>query len=381
MTESPTPLRPSSSPAKTPSGGKRPNPRIAQMRRTLYFLSRNALAMIGLIILILFLGLAAFSFTVTNIPSDHLLIYCGTDTGNGFQQSGCPVCTYDSSLPPPTGWSPSNCYEVNQTTVGIVQPTINLATLKGGPLPLGSMTLVDSGSSFYSVYDGIVKGAPWSLGIAAAVVGSGALIGLFLGAVAGYFGGVTDELLMRLTDIFLSIPGLLLALVVLQTFGISSIFQSLDSRVGLLVIALVITWWPFYTRLVRSQVLVTREQKYVEASRASGARAGRILRQHIIPNSVYPVLVQLSLDVGSVPLLLGAIAFLGFHVFPVPTFPEWGTVAALSVQQAESFIQTGPNPFPWWQLFFPGATLFMFAISVNFLSDGIRDALDPRLRR
>lgn len=370
------------SPPSLPKG-RRPNPRIAQLRRTFYFLSRNTLAMVGLVILVLFGLLALYSFSYTAVPSDRLIQYCGTDTGNGFQSVSCQpaVCTYDPTLPPPTGWKPQNCYEVNSTSVGIVPPTINFATLKGGPLPLGSMTLESTGSQFYSVYDGVVKGAPWSLGISVAVVGSGATIGLMLGAIAGYFGGAVDEVLMRFTDIFLSIPPLLLALVILQVFGQGPVFSTLNGRVGLLVGALVITWWPFYTRLVRGQVLVTREQKYVEASRASGARSGRILRKHIIPNSVFPVLVQLSLDVGTVPLLLGSIAFLGFHVFPTPQFPEWGTVAALSILQAQNFIQTAPNPFPWWQILFPGLTLFMYAISVNFLSDGIRDAFDPRLRR
>jgi peptide/nickel transport system permease protein len=363
-----------------PQKGRRPNPRVASLRRTLYFLSRNTLAMIGLAVLILFVAMALYSFTYTAVPSDALKQYCGTDTGNGFQELSCDVCTYDPTLPAPSSWNPSNCYEVSQNSVGIVPPTINLATLKGGPLPLGSMTLTSSGSQFYSVYDGIVKGAPWSLGISVAIVGSGATIGLVLGSLAGYFGGVTDEVLMRFTDIFLSIPGLLLALVVLQIFGVGP-FSDLNGRVALLIIAFVITWWPFYTRLVRGQVLVIREQKYVEASKASGARAGRILRTHVIPNSVFPVLVQLSLDVGTIPLLLGSIAFLGFHVFPTAAFPEWGTVAALSVEQAINFIQTAPTPFPWWQIVFPGMTLFMYAISVNFLSDGIRDAFDPRLRR
>jgi peptide/nickel transport system permease protein len=130
-------------------------------------------------------------------------------------------------------------------------------------------------------------------------------------------------------------------------------------------------------------VLVTREQKYVEASRASGAGSGRILRHHIVPNSIYPILVQLSLDVGTIPLGLGGLTFLGFHVFPSPNFPEWGSVTAnsVSLNVISGLIQASPDPFPWWQILFPGLTLFMYAISVNFLSDGIRDALDPRLRR
>jgi peptide/nickel transport system permease protein len=357
------------------------------MRRTFYFLSRNGLAMVGLTILIFFAALALYSFTYTAVPGDSMVSYCGTDTGNGFYQPNCQVCTYDpalqgsSGLPP--GWKASNCYEVNGTDAALVPPTVDFSTLHPGPLPLGSLASLPSGSHFYSIYDGIVKGAPWSLGISVAIVGSGALIGLVLGSVAGYFGGYVDEFIMRIVDIFLSIPGLLLALVMIDVFGNLSIFSSLYGRVELLIIAFIITFWPFYTRLVRSQVLVTREQKFVEASRASGATSGRILRRHIVPNSVYPILVQLSLDVGTIPLGLGGLTFLGFHVFPSTFFPEWGNVTAnaVSLNVISVLIQVNPNPFPWWQILFPGLTLFMYAISVNFLSDGIRDALDPRLRR
>lgn len=367
--------------------GRRPSPRVASIKRTLYFLSRNSLAMVGLAILIFFAALAAYAFTYTAAPFDKLNDYCGTDTGSSFYQPNCGVCTYDpalqNSIGLPPGWNPANCYQVNASNAAIVPPTIDLAHLKGGPLPLGSMALSPAGSHFYSIYDGLVKGAPWSLGISITIVGSGAMIGLALGSIAGYFGGLVDEFIMRITDIFLSIPALLLALVMLNVLGLLPVFQGLEGRVGLLIIAFVITWWPFYTRLVRGQVLVTREQKFVEASRASGAGSGRILRRHIVPNSVYPILVQLSLDVGTIPLGLGGLAFLGFHVFPSPNFPEWGSVTAQSVSLSviPGLIQEAPDPFPWWQILFPGLTLFMYAISVNFLSDGIRDALDPRLRR
>ena len=251
-----------------------------------------------------------------------------------------------------------------------------------GALPFGSLTVTPSDPYFYNPFAGLVKGAEWSLGISAGIVVSGALIGLTLGAISGYFGGYVDELVMRFTDIFLAIPGLLLILVILATIG--STIQTLEGRVFVLLGAFIVTWWPLYTRIVRGQVLVTREQKYVEASKASGAGSGRIITKHIIPNSLYPVFVQMSLDVGSIPLALGTIVFLGFNIFPTPYFPEWGTIAALSVSTLAVQLTVcagGPCSFPWWQILFPGITLFLFAISVNFLSDGLRDALDPRLRR
>jgi peptide/nickel transport system permease protein len=378
----------------TPSGDKltsrrRPSPRIAQMRRTWYFFSRNTLALVGLGILVFFVFVALYSFFAPGSPT-QLDLYCGTYNGVGEPSSSSvnltgachQVCTYPSNQPPPS----PNCYPVDQYNPGFVAPTLNLAHGTGGPLPLGSLS-VNNGAYFFSIYQGELKGAPWSLGISAGIVGAGALIGLLLGSVAGFLGGYTDEIIMRITDIFLSIPGILLVLVLLAVLG--GTITTLNGRVAVLMGAFIVTWWPIYTRIVRGQVLVTREQKYVEASRASGARSGRILRHHIIPNSLFPIFVQMSLDVGSIPILLGALVYLGFHIFPSTYFPEWGSVSANAIllipsQMSTCFIYLAlniPCSFPWWQLVFPGVTIFLFAISVNFLSDGLRDSLDPRLRR
>jgi len=217
----------------------------------------------------------------------------------------------------------------------------------------------------------------------------GAMVGLILGAISGFFGGVVDETLMRLVDIFLSIPQILFVIIVVAV--ITTDYQTLfglgplDTRIFLLIIGFMVVWWPYYARIVRGQVLVVREQKYVEAARASGAGRGRIVMRHIVPNSMYPVFIQMSLDVGAIPLLVGGLAFLGFRLFTSPYFPEWGTIAAWGTANViVSFLgecQTGLCVIPWWQLFFPGLALFLFAISVNFFSDGLRDALDPRLRR
>jgi peptide/nickel transport system permease protein len=367
--------------------GRRPNPRIAQMRRTFYFLSRNTLAMVGLCIIVFFAAVALYSFSY-HASSTALDQYCGTYNGVGGGgplnvSGGCiSVCTYPNTEAAPQ----PNCYAVDPNNPGFVAPTLSLAHLSGGPLPLGSLSTTQ-GPYFYSIYQGFVKGAPWSLGISSGIILSGALIGMTLGSVAGFFGGYTDEVIMRFTDIFLSIPGILLVLILIAALGRD--FGTFDGRIGLLMAAFIVTSWPIYTRIVRGQVLVTREQKYVEASKASGARSGRILAHHIVPNSIYPMFVQMSLDIGSIPLLLGALVFLGFHIFPSPVFPEWGSVSALAIQILPSQMSTClidialniPCSFPWWQLFFPGLVIFLFAISVNFMSDGLRDALDPRLRR
>jgi peptide/nickel transport system permease protein len=296
------------------------------------------------------------------------------------------ICTYPqgSAVPGP------GCYQTPPSNPSDIAPTINLAKFSAGPLPLGSLTLTPSISNgFFSVYQGLLRGSDWSLLISTTIVGGGALIGLVVGAISGFYGGVVDEALMRIVDIFLSIPQILFVIVVIAviTQNNSSIlgFSTADTHIFLLIIGFLVTWWPFYARVVRGQVLVVREQKYVEAARAAGAGKGRIIRRHIIPNSIYPVFIQMSLDVGTIPLLIGVLVYLGFNLFNSPYFPEWGAISANSVLQLQLFLDTCTQAtgciIPWWQILFPGLVLFFYAISVNFLSDGLRDALDPRLRR
>jgi peptide/nickel transport system permease protein len=354
--------------------------RVDQFRRTWHLLKQNTLAMIGLGLLLFFVVVAIGSFFYPG-PDESMTLYCGTYLSSA---TNCvKVCTYAlPQLSPGAG-----CYLVSSLESSLVPPTASLSPLSLGPLPLGSLAVIPTDGLFYNIAAGLIKGAPWSLGISVSVVGSGALIGLLLGALSGFHGGYLDEVIMRVTDIFLSIPGLLLVLVLLAVLS-TALGSGLTfiGRVGVLVTAFVITWWPFYTRIVRGQALVVREQKYVEAAKAGGAGSGRILRKHIIPNVTYPVLVQFSLDVGTVPLLIGVIVFLGFPIWPTTPFPEWGTLSAISVMNLETFVLDCATPgvaciFPWWQILFPGLTVFLFAISVNFFADGLRDALDPRLRR
>ena len=361
---------------------RRPNPRIAQFRRTWYFFRRNTLAMVGLGILIFFIAVYGFAFFYP-ASATQLQTYQASQGLPPSNTSIFPeICTYTVGSPAPL---PSGCYPTPVGFPSVIGPTTALSPLGLGPLPMGSLTINAGNIQFYDIFDGLIKGTDWSLTIAFGVVASGALIGVVVGMVSGYFGGVVDESIMRLTDIFLSIPGLLLVIIVLAVFAPE--ITSIDTRVALIIGAFVVIWWPTYARVVRGQVLVVREQRFVEAAKAAGAHSGRIIRRHIMPNSIYPVFVQMSLDVGSVPLLIAAIVFIGFQIFPNQNFPEWGTIAAYSVSfnVVQSFItacQTASTcTIPWWQFLFPGLALFLFAISVNFFADGLRDALDPRLRR
>ncbi len=362
------------------------NPRFDQYRRTWYFLRRNTLAMVGLGILAVIILIAIFAAT-SSTPWYQMTLYCSHPYG-GSCSAGTPgVCVYTSGPPPAP-----NCYLVPAGHEELIGPTISLSPLSLGPLPLGALSLDSGGAGnhFYSVFQGLLRGSDWSLLIAGSIVGGGALIGLFVGVTAGYYGGLMDEALMRFVDIFLSIPQLLFVIVVgavvfAATGGSLPFLPAAPAHIFLLIIAFLVTWWPFYARLVRGQVLVTREQKFVEAAKASGAKNGRIITRHIIPNSVYPIFVQMSLDVGTIPLLIGALVFIGFvQILPSQYFPEWGAVAALgSSNVVNNFVtcQLGTCFVPWWQILFPGLALFLFAISVNFFADGLRDALDPRLRR
>jgi peptide/nickel transport system permease protein len=207
----------------------------------------------------------------------------------------------------------------------------------------------------------IILALPLDLEIALTIVAVSVAIGVSLGAIAAYAGGLIDELVLRITDVFFSIPGLSLA-IVLVTFFTHSLFW--------LTVAVLITWWPTYVRLIRSQVLSEKEKPYVEALRSTGAGRLRILFRHIVPNSIYPVLVQATLDVGGVILVFSVLMFIGFS--PSPLLPELGNLAHAGINNV--FIAP-------WLVIFPGLTILLIALGFNLLGDGIRDALDPRLRR
>ena len=337
------------------------------------------------------------SFALAGEPVDVSAAFLASGGTAGFARTtpaaapasplACSICTFPAGTPSPG----PGCYSVPKTSPSVVPPTIGLSPLGAGALPLGALTVSPSTSYFFNLYDAMLRGVDYTLLISVSIVAIGATVGLLVGATAGAWGGVVDEALMRFVDIWLSIPAILFVIIVVTV--ITTDFHTVlglgatDSRVLLLILGFGAVFWPLYAREVRGQVLVVREQKYVEAARASGASRGRIVRRHIIPNSLYPVFIQMSLDVGGIPLLVAALVFLGFPIWPVPGgyFPELGTVSALGtlnvITQFLGACETGLCSIPWWQLFFPGVAIFFFAISVNFLSDGLRDALDPRLRR
>jgi peptide/nickel transport system permease protein len=193
------------------------------------------------------------------------------------------------------------------------------------------------------------------------IVGAGLAIGVTLGAFSGFIGGKLDEALMRVTDIFFSIPGLILALAVAAALG-----RGLNN----LIIAIIVVQWPGYTRILRGQVLAEKERLYVDALRALGIGRTRIIIRHVIPNTIYPVLVQCTLDLGGVILTFAGLSFLGFGASALT--PELGRL----ITAGQTYIFQAP-----WLTTFPGLTILIISLAFNLMGDGIRDVLDPRLRR
>ena len=215
-----------------------------------------------------------------------------------------------------------------------------------------------------SVLDVIVLSVPLDVTIALEVVASAVIIGVVLGAIAAYAGGVIDEVILRVTDVFLAVPAILLAIVII------AVTAPTQHTFTLLTFAILIIWWPTYVRLIRSQVLGEKERPYVEGLRAMGAGRVRILFRHIVPNSIYPIFVQATLDIGSVILTVSTLTFIG--ITPNPSTPELGNLANEGIAN----IFTAP-----WLILFSGLTILIISLGFNLLGDGIRDVFDPRMRR
>jgi len=200
------------------------------------------------------------------------------------------------------------------------------------------------------------------IAIAFFIVLVGAAIGTLLGVVSGYVGKWLDEVLMRVTDVFFSVPFLILALAVGYVIG-RTLFN--------MALALIIIWWPLYARYGRSLTLTTKEATFIESARASGSGRLKIMFRHLLPNVLPPILVQISLDVGTVILIFSTLAFIGFLPSNV-LVPELGAIANFGLDLA-------PLGF-WWTVVVPGGVITSFALAVNLMGDGLRDVIDPRRR-
>ncbi|XDB00403.1 ABC transporter permease (plasmid) [Sulfitobacter sp. LCG007] len=284
-------------------------PRFDKLRRAFFRFRQSKLSLLGALLVALVLFFTLFGGMLAPYP-EHVL--GGVDTANRFV--------------PPSWAHPFGTNELGQDVLSLVM-----------------------GGTTVSVMAGF------------GVVLIGSIVGTAVGAVAGFAGGWLDEVLMRLTDLTLTIPGLILAMAIAAALG---------PGFANMVIAISLSWWPGYARLVRGEVIAAREEVYVTAARAIGATPARILFRHILPNTVSPIIVKMSLDMGFAILTVAGLGFIGIGVRP-PT-PEWGTLLSIS----RSYM-----PDYWWTAMAPGMAMFIAVFGFNLLGDGLRDVLDPKARR
>jgi peptide/nickel transport system permease protein len=206
----------------------------------------------------------------------------------------------------------------------------------------------------------VIFGARVSLRAAIVVVLVVMSIGVPLGLIAGYFGGKVDDIIMRFADMILAFPSLLLAVAIVASLG-PSLLNAL--------IAICIPWWPWYTRLMRSQVISLKEMQFIESARAIGVSRWRIMFRHMLPNCISPIIVQATLDMGFIILALAGLGFLGLGTQP-PT-ADWGVMVS---DGREFFMKQ------WWISTFSGAAIFATVLAFNLFGDGIREAMDPKIR-
>lgn len=209
------------------------------------------------------------------------------------------------------------------------------------------------------IFSRVLWGAQITIPAGLAVVIFSSLLGTAIGSIAGYAGGLNDELLMRLTELFMAYPPIILAMAVTAALGP-------DLRNAIL--ALVVVWWPSYARMVRGLTLEVKAQEYVEAAHSVGASGLYILFRTILPNCIAPAVILATLDFGYAIIAFASLSFIGLG--PEPSSPEWGRMVSIGI---DFFDQ-------WWMWLFPGLAIASLVMAFNFIGDGLRDILDPRLR-
>ena len=284
-------------------------PRIKSLRESLYLIARNKLSLTALIILVLLI--------VGALLAPYIIPY------------------------------PEDLADATHTQIKLQAPSLE--------------HLMGTDELGRDIFSRVVYGARVSLSAALAAVGLSLIIGIPLGAIAGSFGGRVDNLIMRITDVFLSFPPLLLAIAMVAVMG-----SSLNNA----ILAIALSWWPWYTRLIRGQAISVKERKFVQAAETIGTGRMKIIFKHIIPNCISPVIVQASMDIGGVILTVASLSFLGLGA-QLPT-PEWG----LMISMGRRFF-----PDSWWYCIFPGLAIFVTVLCFNLLGDAIREILDPKTRK
>jgi peptide/nickel transport system permease protein len=287
----------------------------------LYNLKKSPLSIVGIVLVFIFAMIALFAPLIAPTPEGHFNPY----------------------MIPRAGYSPT-------------------------PQPPNAEHIFGTTQGQYDILYGVIWGTRTAFQIGLIVIGAVLIIGITLGSIAGYFGGRIDEVIMRITDIFLAFPALILAMAITIAVG-----PSLTT----IMLALTIVSWPSYARVIRGDILSIREEDFVQAARGVGSSNLRIIMRHVLPNSIYPVLIMASLDIGAVVLSAAALSFLGLGV--PEGYADWGQMISFS---RNWIVGTGDNAFAYWYtVVIPGIFIFLFVLGWNLLGDAFRDILDPRLSR
>ncbi len=308
------------------------------MNRIIRKLLSNSTSLVGLLLLLAFIMIAVFAPMIAPplFPDPYQI----------------PRMSWDVE-PQPPGFSMSEDMRFVYESLGepITREKAIFGTAQGG----------------YDIFYGLIWGTRTAFRIGIITVTFSMFIGIVLGSVAAYFGGWLDEVLMRVTDIFLSIPFLVAAMVLTTILG-----RGLDK----VMIALVFFGWMGYARVIRGSILCAKEETYVTAARALGVKDFNIITRHLLPNTIFPVLVQASMNIGSMVITAAALSFLGVGA-PLG-YADWGQMVSF----ARNWIIGSPGNAGeyWYAVFFPGVFIVLFVLAWNLVGDTLRDILDPRLR-
>ena len=304
-------------------------------------LKRNKLAIVGLIITFIFFLTAIFAPLIAKPSGDCLRDLNMTSANQVYNPLGAPF--WKAIFAPP-----QSCYQITRLSFSpIPQPPSASAVLRT--------------SNGYDLFYGLVWGTRTMLKLGILIVGITLITGIILGAISGYYGGWIDNVIQRFIDVLFAFPPLILTVVLITI---------LRPSIASLVLSFTLTGWAGYARLIRGDILRTRKLEYIDGARSLGANDWRIISKHVVPNSIASLLTQAILDLGTIPLQIAALSFIGIGL-PVG-YTDWGQI----MNFARSWLD-GPY---WYVTVFPAAFIILFSLGWNLFGDAVRDAFDPRTR-
>ncbi|WP_407541151.1 ABC transporter permease [Deinococcus radiomollis] len=304
-------------------------------------LRRNKLAVIGLLITFLFLLTAVFAPLIAKPANNCLRDLNMVSANQVYNPLGAPF--WKAIFVPP-----QSCYQTRRDSFSPI------------PVPPNPQAYFGT-SNGYDIFYGLVWGTRTMLKLGLLIVGLNLIVGVVVGSVSGYYGGWIDNLIQRFIDIIFSFPGIILAVVLITILGRS---------ISTIVLAFALTGWASYAALIRGEVLRTRKLEYVDGARSLGANDWRMVSKHVIPNSITPLLTTSILDLGTIPLSIAALSFIGIGL--PDGYTDWGQI----MNYARSWLD-GPY---WYVTVFPAGFIILFSLGWNLFGDAVRDAFDPRTR-